>query len=392
MKNDLHLLLVAGCRPNFVKIAPLLSAVSQRSPRVRATLVHTGQHFDRSLSEVFFRDLGIRDPDYQLRVDGSTHATQTASLMGQLEATFQVEAPDLVMVVGDVNSTLAAALVAVKMGIPVAHVEAGLRSFDREMPEEINRVVTDSVSDYLFCTEPSAIENLAREGRHDACTFLVGNVMVDTLLSRRTRFEQSDVLGRLDLEPEAYCLLTLHRPSNVDHPERLASLLDMLAELEQEVPLVFPAHPRVVRRLEETGMAERLGALERTRVVDPLGYLDFLKLTSTARLVLTDSGGVQEETTVLGIPCVTLRASTERPITVEQGTNRLVGENPSEALAEARRILADDEPRTSRVPELWDGRAAERIVDILLERRNEIVTAYPNVRARTMTPRRAVAS
>lgn len=388
--TDLTVLAVAGCRPNFVKIAPLMAAIADRAPAARATLVHTGQHFDDSLSDVFFRDLGIPHPDHQLRVEGTSHATQTASLMGQLEGTMLAEAPDLLVVVGDVNSTAAATLVAVKLGIPVAHVEAGLRSFDREMPEEVNRVVTDSLSDYLFATEQSGIDNLLREGRPRERVFLVGNVMVDTLEAQRDRLERSDVLERLGLEAGDYTLLTLHRPSNVDDPERLAELLDMIAELEQSTPVVFPAHPRVVRRLEETGLTGRLAALERTSVTDPLGYMDFVRLMSQARLVLTDSGGVQEETTVLGVPCLTLRTSTERPVTVEQGTNLLVGTEPRRALDEARRILAGERSDAARVPELWDGHAAERIIDLLLERRDEIAGAYPAVRTRTFGEAAAV--
>lgn len=382
--ETLHLMLVAGCRPNFVKIAPLLAAITARGPRLRATLVHSGQHSGEALSGVFFRDLGIRRPDHTLRVDCTTHATQTACLMVGMETTMRAEAPDLLLVVGDVNSTVAATLAAVKLGIPVAHVEAGLRSFDREMPEEINRLTTDALADYLFATEPSAVDNLRREGHPAERIHLVGNVMVDTLRAQRRRLARSGVLERLGVARGEYALLTVHRPSNVDDPDRLAELLEMLAELERMIPVVFPAHPRVARRIEEAGLIGMLGRLGRTIMTDPLGYLDFVRLMSEARLVLTDSGGVQEETTVLGVPCLTLRTSTERPVTVEQGTNVLVGTDPARALREARRILAGQRDGEARTPDLWDGRAAERIVDVLLAQRDRIAAAYPRLRARAL--------
>ena len=355
---------VVGARPNLMKIAPLMDAWARR-PGVEALLVHTGQHYDANMSELFFRELGIPEPDLNLEVGSASHAVQTAEIMRAFEPVVLEKRPDAVIVVGDVNSTIACGLVAVKLGVKLVHVEAGLRSFDRTMPEEINRVLVDAISDQLFCTEESGVRNLRHEGVPDQRIHLVGNVMIDTLLRHRARADASRALLDLGLEPRRYAVLTLHRPANVDDPGVLGRLLDALAEIHRDLAIVFPVHPRTRQKLASFGLAGRLEALPGLRLVEPLGYLDFLKLMAEARLVLTDSGGIQEETTILGVPCLTLRENTERPVTVEQGTNRLVGRDPARILA-AWREIRDGAPAPARVPPLWDGRAAERIADALL--------------------------
>ena len=355
---------VVGARPNLMKIAPLMDAWARR-PGVEALLVHTGQHYDANMSELFFRELGIPEPDLNLEVGSASHAVQTAEIMRAFEPVVLEKRPDAVIVVGDVNSTIACGLVAVKLGVKLVYVEAGLRSFDRTMPEEINRVLVDAISDQLFCTEESGVRNLRHEGVPDQRIHLVGNVMIDTLLRHRARADASRALLDLGLEPRRYAVLTLHRPANVDDPGVLGRLLDALAEIHRDLAIVFPVHPRTRQKLASFGLAGRLAALPGLRLVEPLGYLDFLKLMAEARLVLTDSGGIQEETTILGVPCLTLRENTERPVTVEQGTNRLVGRDPARILA-AWRAIRDDAPAPARVPPLWDGRAAERIADVLL--------------------------
>jgi UDP-N-acetylglucosamine 2-epimerase (non-hydrolysing) len=355
-------LAVVGARPNFVKIAPILAELAEY-PYVSTTLVHTGQHYDAQMSDAFFANLEIPRPDVNLKVQSSGAVTQIADIMTRLEPVLDRARPDVVVVVGDVNSTVAAALTAVKLGRPVAHVEAGLRSFDRSMPEEVNRVLTDAVSDLLFTTEPAANDNLAREGVSGDKVHFVGNVMIDTLFRYRERARESDVLPRLGLEARGYAALTLHRPSNVDDEGTLGMLLSAVARIQGEIPVVFPVHPRTRRRLEAlTGV---LPAMPGLRVVDPLPYLDFLELMANARCVLTDSGGIQEETTALGIPCLTLRHNTERPITVTRGTNRVVGTEP-EAIYESWREIADDKWPGGELPELWDGKAAARVVRALL--------------------------
>jgi len=350
---------VAGARPNFMKIAPLLHEIRRRGT-LDVFLVHTGQHYDAVMSDGFFRDLGIPDPDANLGVGSGSHAVQTAEVMTRIEAILLAQRPDAVLVVGDVNSTLAATIAAVKLGIRVAHVEAGLRSFDREMPEEINRLLTDAVSTWLFVSEPSGERNLLREGADPARIHFAGNVMIDTLLAQLDRAKSLDTVQRLGLTPRDYAVLTLHRPSNVDDPARLAALFDVLEEIQQRLPVVFPVHPRTAEAIEG-----RLGGRTlKLRTTPPLGYLEFLRLMADARLVLTDSGGIQEETTVLGVPCLTLRVNTERPVTVEQGTNRIVGNDPHVIRAEVAKIL-DGENRQGRIPDRWDGHAARRIVDVL---------------------------
>jgi UDP-N-acetylglucosamine 2-epimerase (non-hydrolysing) len=354
-----QIVVVAGARPNFMKIAPLLHEIGRRGT-LDTFLVHTGQHYDNAMSDGFFRELGIQEPDTNLGVGSGSHAEQTAEVMTKMEAILLEQRPDAVLVVGDVNSTLAATIASVKLGIPVAHVEAGLRSFDRAMPEEINRLLTDAVSTWLFVSEPSGEANLLREGTDPACIHFVGNVMIDTLLAQLDRARALDTVERLGLSARGYAILTLHRPSNVDDPARLSELFDVLEEIQQRLPVVFPVHPRTAEAIQT-----RLGGRTlKLRATPPLGYLDFLRLMADARLVLTDSGGIQEETTVLGVPCLTLRVNTERPATVEQGTNRIVGNDPRVIRSEVAKVL-ESESREPRIPDLWDGKAAGRIVDVL---------------------------
>jgi UDP-N-acetylglucosamine 2-epimerase (non-hydrolysing) len=349
---------VVGARPNFIKVAALIHAMRRR-PVFQTQLIHTGQHFSPEMSDSFFQQLEIPEPDVNLGAGGGSQTEQTAEIMKRIEPVFQEHRPDVLIVVGDVNSTVAASLVAAKMRIPIAHVEAGLRSFDRAMPEEINRLVTDAISDYLFVTERSGEENLRREGADPARIFFTGNVMIDTLLRFRAKAAESDVVQRLGLTPQSYAVVTLHRPSNVDHPNRLAELIALLHELARELRIVFAVHPRTNQRIQSAGL--QVGDL---LVIPPQSYLDFLRLTMDARLVLTDSGGIQEETTILQVPCLTLRENTERPVTIEHGTNRLVGTDTAAILQAARGVLTQPMP-SGRIPELWDGRAADRIVDIL---------------------------
>jgi UDP-N-acetylglucosamine 2-epimerase (non-hydrolysing) len=347
-----------------MKIAPIMAEMARHPDRFQQTLVHTGQHYDDEMSQVFFDDLDIPRPDVYLGVGSGSHAVQTAKVMLAFEPVLVEQKPGLVFVVGDVNSTLACTLVAAKLHVPVAHVEAGLRSFDRTMPEEINRVLTDQIADLLFTTERDANENLLREGVAEHKIHFVGNVMIDTLLRHKDRALALDVLEEYGVESGGFALLTLHRPSNVDVPEVLAGILDALEEIQARLPILFPAHPRTVKRIAEFGLKDRLAAMPDLQVLEPLGYLEFLNLMANARLVLTDSGGIQEETTILGVPCLTLRENTERPVTVTQGTNRIVGNDPERIVSEALAAL-DGEGRAGRVPELWDGQAAERIVDVI---------------------------
>jgi len=354
-----RILVVAGARPNFMKVAPLLRVLHARSG-FEPILVHTGQHYDAAMSGGFFRDLGIPEPDVNLGVGSGSHAEQTGLVLIKIEQLILERRPDAILVVGDVNSTLAATLAAVKLQVPVAHVEAGLRSGDRAMPEEINRILTDAVSSWLFVTEEAGRTNLLREGVDPSRIHLVGNVMIDTLLDNLARARDLDTLSRLGLESGGYAVLTLHRPSNVDDPARLRALFDALETIHRRVPIVFPVHPRT-RSAIELRLGGRGPAL---RLAEPLGYLDFLRLMADARFVLTDSGGIQEETTVLGVPCLTLRENTERPITVSQGTNTIVGSDPTKIVAAALNVL-DTGGKVGRTPSLWDGRAAERIIDVL---------------------------
>lgn len=373
---------VVGARPNFVKIAPILRAIhavnERRSAdnRIASVLVHTEQHYDDAMSARFFTDLAIPTPDHTLGVGSGSHAVQTGEIMKRFEPVLAAERPDVVLVVGDVNSTAACALTAAKLCIPVAHVEAGLRSFDRAMPEEINRLVTDALSDILFTTEAAADENLRREGHPDDHIFFVGNVMVDSLHWCRALARSSTILDRLRLTDRGYAVVTLHRPSNVDTPAALERVLRALAVLSRDTPVVFPAHPRTRTRISDFNLDAYFCPLDEARgpqadgritLLGPAGYVDFFRLMSSARLVLTDSGGIQEETTCLGIPCLTLRENTERPVTVCQGTSTLVGNDTDRIIAAAGTALNGSRP-TAQVPPLWDGHAAERIAQILVER------------------------
>jgi len=352
--------LVAGARPNFMKIAPISRELARR--RIPARLIHTGQHFDANMSDVFFRDLGMPKPDVMLGAGGGTHAQQTAAVLVGIEAELERARPALVLVVGDVTGTLAAALAAAKLGVPVVHVEAGLRSRDWAMPEEINRVLTDRLSDLLLIPSPDARENLLAEGIAAERIVLVGNVMIDSLHYAVER--PTDVLARWQLRPQAYAVATIHRPSSVDAAPALRATLDVLGAVAARIPLIFPTHPRTVARLGEFGLTSYARSLPGLTLIEPLGYNDFVTLFSRARLVVTDSGGIQEETTALGIPCLTMRDSTERPITVSEGTNTMVGTDCGRVTATVDAILAG-RGKIGRVPEGWDGHAAGRIVDAL---------------------------
>jgi UDP-N-acetylglucosamine 2-epimerase (non-hydrolysing) len=359
----MRILAVVGARPNFVKIAPIMAELAEY-PYISTTLVHTGQHYDAQMSDAFFANLEIPRPDVNLKVQSAGAVTQIAEIMTRIEPVIESARPDVVVVVGDVNSTVAATLAAVKLGRPVAHVEAGLRSFDRAMPEEVNRVLTDAVSDLLFTTEASADENLAREGVASERVHFVGNVMIDTLFRYRERARESDVLDRLSLAQHRYAVLTLHRPNNVDDEGTLGLLLGAIARIQSEIPIVFPVHPRTRRRLE--ALSGLLSPMPGLRLADPMPYLDFVQLMAESRCVLTDSGGIQEETTALGTPCLTLRQNTERPVTVTRGTNRIVGTEP-DAIYRAWRDVKEGRWPAGELPELWEGKAASRIVRVLVE-------------------------
>jgi UDP-N-acetylglucosamine 2-epimerase (non-hydrolysing) len=359
----MKVLAVVGARPNLMKMAPLIRAMRSH-PDISPVLVHTGQHYDDKMSQIFFDELEIPRPEVFLGVGSGSHAEQTAKVMVACERVLLERRPDVVLLVGDVNSTLACAVAAAKVCVPIAHVEAGLRSFDRTMPEEVNRLVTDALSDLLFTTSPDADENLTREGIPPERIFFVGNVMIDTLLSCRDRAAKLGTPGRYGLTTGGYAVLTLHRPSNVDVPSMFARLLDAMTVIQRDLAILFPAHPRTVQRLAKLDLEERLADAPGLCIIEPLGYLEFLDLMMHARLVMTDSGGIQEETTILGVPCLTLRENTERPITISRGTNRLVGTNPERIVAAVRSIL--NEPRAvARLPDLWDGHAAERVVAVL---------------------------
>lgn len=354
---------IVGARPNLMKIAPLVEEM-QRYPGIIQTLIHTGQHYDDKMSQIFFDDLGIPSPDIYLGIGSGSHAEQTARVMLAFEKVLLEQNPDIVILVGDVNSTLACAVTAAKLDVPVAHVEAGLRSFDRKMPEEINRIVTDALSDFLFTTSRDAGENLLREGFPADKIFFVGNVMIDTLIKHQGCAEQLGTPERFGLECAHYALVTLHRPSNIDVPEVLSGIFDALEFIQKAVPIILPAHPRFFKRIAEFRVEQRLKSIPNLHIVEPLGYLQFLDLMIHAQLVLTDSGGIQEETTILGIPCLTIRENTERPVTISQGTNTLVGTDPTGIVGAAKKVIAGNN-KGSCIPELWDGHAAERIVAIL---------------------------
>jgi len=352
---------VVGARPNFMKMAPLVRALGQRGLQQR--LLHTGQHYDKNMSKVFFEDLEMPAPDIYLGIGSGSHAEQTARVMVEFEKVCMEDRPDLIVVVGDVNSTLACSVVGAKLWIPVAHVEAGLRSFDMQMPEEVNRLVTDRLSSLLLTHSPEADDHLRNEGVPAEKIHRVGNIMIDSLVRFLEKSRESKILSRVGLEPQGYAVVTLHRPSNVDEPGTLLPILGALHEIAEEIPVIFSCHPRTAAKLEQLEGYRAIADRGDLRILPPQGYLDFLRLMAESRLVLTDSGGLQEETTYLGIPCVTIRENTERPITVSQGTNVLVGTDP-DRIREAARPALDGRAASGSVPEFWDGKTAGRIVDV----------------------------
>lgn len=358
-----RLLLITGARPNFIKAAPLLEELNKYDRDFETLLVHTGQHYDRNLSELFFNQLKMPQPDIYLGVGSGSHSRQTAAIMVGLEDAFIEHKPDMIIVFGDVNSTLSGALVAAKMGIQLAHVEAGLRSFDMSMPEEINRIVTDRLSELCFISERSGMVNLRNEGKSEDQLFFVGNIMIDSLKRHLDACRRSPILDTLGFNSGEYAVLTLHRPSNVDDKDVLQKVLISLNEIGSRIPIVFPCHPRTRKELADFGLSNLIDK-NGIRVLEPIGYIDFLRLQSDAKFVLTDSGGIQEETTYLGIPCITLRYNTERPVTVEMGSNILTGPEPEKILEAASQIL-DGVTKKSEIPPLWDGAVAGRIVEIL---------------------------
>ena len=359
----IKILLIAGARPNFMKVAPIFAEMKRRPTEFVPMIVHTGQHYDAAMSDAFFDDLGMPKPDIYLGVGSGSHAVQTAKIMTEFEPVVVREKPDWVLVVGDVNSTIACALVSAKLGVKVAHVEAGLRSRDRSMPEEINRILTDSISDLLFTTSQDADENLGKEGIPAEKIRFVGNVMIDSLLDHLKLAERSTVRGDLAVDDGGYAVVTLHRPSNVDDRAVFSGILDALLAVSERLPVIFPVHPRTRLKIEEFGFADTITA-SKIRLIDPLGYLDFMRLYSGAKIVLTDSGGLQEETTVLGIPCLTLRHNTERPITIEMGTNILVGTDSAKIREAAFEVLDGALlTKNTNIPPLWDGKTARRICD-----------------------------
>jgi UDP-N-acetylglucosamine 2-epimerase (non-hydrolysing) len=364
MKNKIRIIHAAGARPNFMKIAPILESC-KASGQIESVLVHTGQHYDNEMSDLFFHQLQIPAPDVNLEVGSATHAVQTAEIMKAFEPVVLSYKPDAVLVVGDVNSTIACGLVAAKLCVKLIHVEAGLRSFDRSMPEEINRILTDCISDLLFCTENSGVQNLLQEGIAKEKIFLVGNCMIDTLLKNKAKTANSDILEKLNIANTDYAVLTLHRPSNVDNLEIFSRLLEAVNTIGKDMPIIFPVHPRTRKYLAE--LPGGFGKSEGFIITNPLGYLDFLKLISNARLVLTDSGGIQEETTILKVPCLTLRGNTERPATVEAGSNIIAGTEPQRIIQCYKQIMKIDRQEIA-APPLWDGLASQRIVNIILQK------------------------
>jgi UDP-N-acetylglucosamine 2-epimerase (non-hydrolysing) len=359
-----RILNVVGARPNFMKIAPIQRIMQKMSNIFEPILVHTGQHYDERMSKLFFEDLELPKPDIYLGVGSGTHAEQTAKIMIEFEKICETNKPDLVVVVGDVNSTAACSMVASKMWIPIAHVEAGLRSFDRKMPEEINRIITDSLSEYLFVTEKSGITNLVNEGIAQTKIHFVGNVMIDSLVYYLRKDNPSPILNEMNLKPKDYVLVTLHRPSNVDNPDNFTKIISAFKEIQKDIQIVFPIHPRTQKNIEKFGLKEEINKFENLKLIQPVGYIDFMKLMVNCGFVMTDSGGIQEETTYLGIPCLTLRENTERPSTVEIGTNTIVGNDTEKITGLAEKIVAGSW-KQGEIPELWDGQTAERIVSVL---------------------------
>lgn len=348
-----------------MKAAPLLRELSKQADKIKAVLIHTGQHYSPKLSQLFFDDLKMPKPDVYLNVGSSSHAQQVADIMIELEKIWIEAPPDLVIVFGDINSTMAAAIVAAKQGIKLAHVEAGLRSFDSDMPEEINRIVTDRLSDYLFVSEQSGMDNLAAEGVSDSKVFYTGNIMIDSLVHSLEACKQTTILDDLSLTPGEYAVMTMHRPSNVDDTDQLRKLLAVISELSRQIPMIFPCHPRTQKEMGEMVPLEEFPDSQ-LKIIEPVGYLEFLRLQSEAKYVLTDSGGIQEETTYLGIPCITIRKNTERPATVDIGTNVLTGPDPEKIRSEVGRVL-NGQPKKGKIPKYWDGQTATRIVKHMIE-------------------------
>lgn len=353
---------VVGARPNFMKVAPIHRAFQKYSNTIEHLIVHTGQHYDTNMSDSFFNDLNLPEPNYFLGVGSGSHAVQTAKIMVEFEKILLDEKPDLVLVVGDVNSTVACSLTAVKMGIKVAHIEAGLRSYDRAMPEEVNRLATDAISDYCFLTEPSGMMNLKSEGFDETKMFFVGNTMIDSLEFATEKSKEQEIYSKY--EKGSYALLTMHRPSNVDDKDQLTEMVETFLEIAKDIKIVFPVHPRTKNSLEKFGLKEKLENEQNIDLLGPLGYLDFLAMMQKAKFVLTDSGGIQEETTKLLVPCITLRTSTERPITITQGTNSLINPKKDLILEEVQKVLSGNFKKGT-VPELWDGKASDRICEII---------------------------
>jgi len=360
MRKKIKILIIVGARPNFIKIAPLFEEF-KKYEKIKPILVHTGQHYNFEMSKIFFQELKIPEPDYNLGVGSGSHAWQTAKVMEKLEPVFLKEKPNLIIVVGDVNSTLAGALVAAKLRILVAHIEAGLRSFDTSMPEEINRRLTDHVSDFLFVTESSGVKNLLNEGISKKKIYLVGDIMIDALINSKPKINKSKIFKKLSLEKKNYAVLTLHRPVNVDNPKNLKQFFDIFKEIQKKIKIIFPIHPRTQKTLKHL----KTYKLKNLKIIRPLGYIDFLALEAKAKFVLTDSGGIQEETTFLKVPCLTLRENTERPITVDVGTNAIC-KTGKMLVREINKILAG-KYKKGKIPELWDGKTAERIVKILIK-------------------------
>jgi UDP-N-acetylglucosamine 2-epimerase (non-hydrolysing) len=360
------IIVVAGARPNFMKIAPILRTMGKHPEHFDPLFVHTGQHYDDKMSRIFLDQLGLPDPYRDLGVGSGSHGAQTGQVLIRFEEVAMREKPDRILVVGDVNSTIACALAAAKLHIPVAHVEAGLRSNDRTMPEEINRILTDQISDMLFIPSRDAAGNLLREGRPEKAIHFVGNVMIESLILFSRQIDGSGILRALDVERGGYGLVTLHRPSNVDEPEVLKRIFDALARIGERIPVLFPAHPRTVKQMQSFGLEAGRGKGPGIRMMDPLGYFDFLCLEKNAALVLTDSGGVQEETTFFQVPCITLRENTERPVTLTQGTNMLAGSDSGRIIEQGLAVL-DGRTKRGSVPEFWDDRVSERIVRVLMD-------------------------
>lgn len=363
----IKIICVVGARPNFMKIAPLKRAFDKRDD-INSIIVHTGQHYDEKMSDVFFKELEIPIPEYNLGIGGGTHAEQKAKVMLAFEPVLDKEKPDLVLVVGDVNATAACSIVAVKKAIPVCHVEAGLRSYDRAMPEEINRMITDCISDYLFVTEQSGIDNLSKEGVDPEKVFFVGNVMIDNLMYLETKAGQSSILDEMKIGQKEFVLMTMHRPQNVDNETGLSSILNIIKRVSQHKTVVLPLHPRTKNNLNRFQLMDTLKGIDNVILEEPLGYLQFLKLMKNAAMIITDSGGIQEETTYLQVPCITFRSSTERPVTTSLGTNYLMKDLDVEQVYDKVKSILNGDMKTGKIPPFWDGKAAERIVDIILEK------------------------